>query len=186
MHFQAHVEEISLPWELAARLVLLGYIKGSPIGYRRLKSMKPDGAIEIASTIWPGSGYTPIKAWADDRIAGLLSGYRANYKAYSEIKNSKRDPLKQTFFNCHMPVITFFEAKEFFREKYDIDFIERPHIGREKLYICDPVGSGLGQPRLKAVATPKEALIQCIEYLLDKVEPLTYQVGETRSEEEHE
>lgn len=186
MHFQEQIEQISLSWKLAARLVLLGYIKGSPIGYRPLRSMKPEGPIYMASTIWQGSGYTPIKAWDDDRIAGLLRGYRANYKAYSEQNGSKRDPLKQTFFNCYMPVITFFEAKEFFRENYGIDFIERPHIGREKLYICDPVGPGLGQPRLKAVATPKEALIQCIEYLLEKVEPLTYKEGETRSEEEHE
>lgn len=186
MHFQHHIEEISLSWRLAARLVLLGYIKGSPIGYGPLKSVKPDGPVTLRSTVWHACGYNPVRHYSESYQAEILNRYRQIYARLKEQPSGKEDILKKTFRTSYMPVITFFEAKEFFREKYDIDFIERPHIGREKLYICDPVGPGLGQPRLKAVATPKEALIQCIEYLLEKVEPLTYKEGETRSEEEHE
>lgn len=53
-----------------------------------------------------------------------------------------------------------------------VDFIERPHMGKSKQYVCDPVGPGIGQCKLQACDTPTAALEQALWFLLDKVQPI--------------
>lgn len=51
---------------------------------------------------------------------------------------------------------------DFFLEEYDIDILERPHIGKTKKYICDPAGM-----RLEAKNTKLEARLQCINEIIE-------------------
>ena len=50
----------------------------------------------------------------------------------------------------------------FFREKYDLDVISKPHIGKTKKYICDPVNI-----RLEAKNTYEEAEQACLLELIN-------------------
>ena len=52
----------------------------------------------------------------------------------------------------------------FFREKYDLDVISKPHIGKTKKYICDPVNI-----RLEAKNTYEEAELACLNKLIEIV-----------------
>lgn len=92
---------------------------------------------------------------------------------------------KLPLFKCVSRAIapTYDQVKDFFITKYDIDFIERPHIGQEKQYICDVVGNGLGDIRLQACTTPREALLQAFTFLLDKLQPLPCPVPVPEEEE---
>jgi hypothetical protein len=59
---------------------------------------------------------------------------------------------------------TFSQAFKFFREKYDLDVISKPHIGKTKKYICDPVNI-----RLEAKNTYEEAELACLKKLIEIV-----------------
>ena len=52
----------------------------------------------------------------------------------------------------------------FFREKYNLDVIFKPHIGKTKKYICDPVNI-----RLEAKNTYEEAELACLNKLIEIV-----------------
>ena len=52
----------------------------------------------------------------------------------------------------------------FFREKYNLDVISKPHIGKTKKYICDPVNI-----RLEAKNTYEEAELACLNKLIEIV-----------------
>jgi hypothetical protein len=56
------------------------------------------------------------------------------------------------------------QAFKFFREKYDLDVISKPHIGKTKKYICDPVNI-----RLEAKNTYEEAELACLKKLIEIV-----------------
>ena len=57
---------------------------------------------------------------------------------------------------------TFSQAFKFFREKYDLDVISKPYIGKTKKYICDPVNI-----RLEAKNTYEEAENACLLELIN-------------------
>jgi len=59
---------------------------------------------------------------------------------------------------------TFSQAFKWFREIHDLDIISRPHIGKTKKYICDPVNY-----RLEARNTPEEAELKCLIKLIEIV-----------------
>lgn len=104
---------------------------------------------------------------------------RGALRAYSEGLSLSKVVYRAT-------ACTYDQVKEFFITKYNIDFIERPHIGREKQYICDVVGNGLGDVRLEACKTPREALLQAFTFLLNKLQPLPCPVPEELEVEEDE
>ena len=56
---------------------------------------------------------------------------------------------------------TFSQAFRFFREKYDLDVISKPHIRKTKKYVCDPVNI-----RLEAKNTYEEAELECLKKLI--------------------
>lgn len=51
-----------------------------------------------------------------------------------------------------------------FREKHDLDVISRPHIGKSKKYVCDPINF-----RLEAKNTLEEAELECLKKLIEIV-----------------
>ena len=53
------------------------------------------------------------------------------------------------------------QAFRWFRENHDLDIIDRPHIGKTKKYVCDPVNI-----RLEAKNTYKEAELACLVKLI--------------------
>jgi hypothetical protein len=57
---------------------------------------------------------------------------------------------------------TFSQAFRWFREKYGLDVISKPHIGKTKKYICDPVNI-----RLEAKNTYEEAELACLLELIN-------------------
>ena len=57
---------------------------------------------------------------------------------------------------------TFSQAFRFFREKYDLDVISKPHIRKTKKYVCDPVNI-----RLEAKNTYEEAELECLLKLIE-------------------
>lgn len=59
---------------------------------------------------------------------------------------------------------TFSQAFRFFREKHDLDIIYRPHIGKTKEYICEPISI-----KLEAKNTFEEAELECLKKLIEIV-----------------
>ena len=56
------------------------------------------------------------------------------------------------------------QAFRWFREKYNLDVISRPHIGKSKKYVCDPINF-----RLEAKNTLEEAELECLKKLIEIV-----------------
>ena len=54
------------------------------------------------------------------------------------------------------------QAFRWFREKYNLDVISRPHIGKSKKYVCDPINF-----RLEAKNTLEEAELACLKKLIE-------------------
>jgi hypothetical protein len=70
--------------------------------------------------------------------------------------------IKQTEITILAPL--YQQAFRWFREKYNLDIISRPHIGKSKKYICDPIGF-----RLEAKNTLEEAELACLRKLIEIV-----------------
>jgi len=103
---------------------------------------------------------------------------------YSDDQRKKWDDDGQTM-NCPISP-TLDQIINWFREKYDIDFIMGPkRSGGEKLYECIPVGLGFSNVKLEPCKTLREAELQAFEYLCDKVERLPYKL-EDEHDDEHE
>ena len=63
-------------------------------------------------------------------------------------------------YTCSAPLYS--QAFRWFREKYKLDIISRPHIGKSKKYVCDPVNF-----RLEAKNTLEEAELECLKKLIE-------------------
>jgi hypothetical protein len=65
-------------------------------------------------------------------------------------------------FKFYPTAPTFSQAFIWFREKYDLDVIFKPHIRKTKKYVCDPVNI-----RLEAKNTYEEAELECLKKLIE-------------------
>ena len=74
-------------------------------------------------------------------------------------KTSGSSSLYKDAGECLAPLYS--QAFRWFREKHDLDVISRPHIGKSKKYICDPVNI-----RLEAKNTYEEAELECLKKLI--------------------
>ena len=63
-------------------------------------------------------------------------------------------------YECKAPL--YQQAFRFFREKYGLDVISRPHIEESKKYVCDPVNF-----KLEAKNTLEEAEDACLNKLIE-------------------
>ena len=81
----------------------------------------------------------------------------ASYSQKETIYPSNSDLMKEW-----VSAPTFSQAFKFFREKYDLDVISKPYIGKTKKYICDPVNI-----RLEAKNTYEEAENACLLELIN-------------------
>jgi hypothetical protein len=155
-----------LPWELTARLALLGYNEPTFSVWGKPKNLKKDWDcyVKVGNT-WEHTTF-------QDRDDYYRRTRKTALERFEQAKGLDYNPLQYAFIERSIVTITPDEAKEWFRKTYDIDFFERPHIGREKKYVCDPLGGGLGTVKLEAQNTPREALEACLSYLCDTVKPL--------------
>ncbi len=152
-----------LPWELAVRLALLGFNEPCVAQWNRSTGAKRE--------ILKGKNYqTYINFY----------GYYSDYNLRHYIERRKQFQNRYDAFNSNLDRVCIGmniaaplhqQVKEWFRLNYDIDFFERPMVGRKKEYVCDPIGPNI-TTKLKACETPREALEQAFWYLVDKVKPL--------------
>ena len=86
---------------------------------------------------------------------------KLGYKHYAECTIEELDnlPLNSAERISEQALVLIF-----FREKYDLDVISKPHIGKTKKYICDPVNI-----RLEAKNTYEEAELACLNKLIEIV-----------------
>jgi hypothetical protein len=86
---------------------------------------------------------------------------KLGYKHYAECTIEELDNLP---LNSAERISEQALVLRFFREKYDLDVISKPHIGKTKKYICDPVNI-----RLEAKNTYEEAELACLNKLIEIV-----------------
>ena len=84
---------------------------------------------------------------------------KLGYKHYAECTIEELDNLP---LNSAERISEQALVLRFFREKYDLDVISKPHIGKTKKYICDPVNI-----RLEAKNTYEEAELACLLELIN-------------------
>lgn len=158
-----------LPWDLTVKLALMGYNDASHRCWAKPRAV--------------------LKLWKDTlRLPTSYPHYNFGWPHHKDDQvNRKRkeflvlmDKGRQAGYNpeqfaCSMwslTAISWEQAKEWLRKNYDIDFYERPHIGKDKKYVCDPIGQGMSNTRLQARDTPLEALKCCIEHMCNTLKPL--------------
>lgn len=153
-----------IPWELAVRLALLGFNEPCVAMWNRSKKALRD--LLRGKNYKSYTTFLPIhdhNRWLDNHIDDRKRLNRA-YQTYGE-------QLDYVCTGWNIAAPTHQQVKEWFRLKYDIDFFERPHIGRTKEYVCDPLGPNIHM-KLKACATPREALEQAFWVLVENVKPI--------------
>lgn len=84
---------------------------------------------------------------------------KLGYKHYAECTIEELDNLP---LNSAERISEQALVLRFFREKYDLDVISKPYIGKTKKYICDPVNI-----RLEAKNTYEEAEQACLLELIN-------------------
>ena len=82
--------------------------------------------------------------------------------------------LKRVMKYSMVIVPTYDMVEKWFTEIYGIDFVKIPRIGDGRIYVCNPIGGGLGQVQLPELPDLTEARIQCINYLLKNTKPLVF------------
>jgi len=150
-----------LPWELAARLALLGFnyecreLWGRDAKQRRFKP--PSSGTQKTFYDWElGEDREASRFFERIMRTGLLNDLNRAWKGR----------------NVAAP--TYDIVMDWFREVYNIDFIERPSIAATKKYVCDPVGPGFSNVRLEAKGGFYEARLACITYLSERVKAKEY------------
>ena len=143
-----------LPWELAAMLALLGFnepciaLWGRAHTDRRMK---------------PRTCHDETNFWEWELRSGRTDLVRMLQAA------KQGASLNVVFRGRNVAAASYETVMDWFREVYNIDFIERPSVAATKKYVCDPVGPGFANIRLEAKSTFLEARLSCITYLLDNV-----------------
>lgn len=89
--------------------------------------------------------------------------YEFDCKFNNKLANQNSD-FKNSAYEDYIAIPTYQETFDFFREKHDLDIIERPHIGKTKKYVCDPINR-----RLEAKDTFIEARLECLKKLIEIV-----------------
>lgn len=143
-----------LPFELAARLALLGFNEPCLAQWGRV--VKP-------RAIKPRTGHDCQTYWhwelKDDR-----------HDLDSLIQFAKNGHNLNTIFRGRNVAAADYETvMDWFTKVYNIDFMERPSIAATKKYVCDPVGPGFANVRLEAKVDKYSARLCCIEYLVARV-----------------
>ena len=152
-----------LPWSISAKAILWGYNEEGVRFWNCYKAPKLLLSLKYGANIYITDDY-------------LTRGRSSFFEGTAD--------LKLIFKSRYIVSITVDQLKIWFSEKYDIDFIERPVMAREKTYICDPVGAGLGDVRLEACKTLREAQENAFEYLFEHVKPLPLNIEEEIQEVE--
>lgn len=151
-----------IPWELAVRLALLGFNEPCVAMWNRSQKALRD--LLRGKNYGDYTTFTPLSSRWSDRYIYDRNKLNNLYEAYG-------DNLDKMCVGWNIAAPTHQQVKEWFRLKYDIDFFERPHIGRTKEYVCDPLGPNI-HVKLKACATPREALEQAFWVLVETVKPI--------------
>jgi hypothetical protein len=73
-----------------------------------------------------------------------------------------RTLVESGIYECKAPL--YQQAFRWFREKHGLLVLYRPHFGKSKKYICEPINI-----RLEAKNTPEEAELACINKLIEIV-----------------
>lgn len=172
-----------LPWRLTAKLAIMGYNEPSNRMWEKPRSLIKPWKERLRN----GTGWDVHNFYYRSTEVDLINEQREVLTEMLALGKEKGyDPMQFAYASnkCRLTAVTWTQAKEWFRTHYDVDFFERPHIGRTKEYVCDPLGRDFGTVRLQARATPLEALEQCIEFLCSKLEPLP--IEEVKEEQESE
>jgi hypothetical protein len=143
-----------LPWELAARLALLGFNEPCITTWGRApkgRTRKPRNSMD-ATTFWEWE----LREGRKD-LVGLIDMAKQGHS------------LNMIFRGRNVAAATYEPVMDWFTKVYNIDFIERPSIAATKKYVCDPVGPGFTNIRLEAKADKYDARLCCIEYLVSRV-----------------
>jgi hypothetical protein len=153
-------KEYFTPFELAARLALLGFNEPCLREWSRdprKRVIKPQGCWMKVTF----DDYELRREDRDSRVDALLE----------KAKHSEHLAYIFQYRNVAAPMNI--QVLDWFREKYEIDVMQvRKSTGSGVTYLCDPVGPGIGDIQLPECKTPNEAQVQCIEYLVGILKPL--------------
>ena len=153
-----------IPWELAVRLALLGFNDECFAAWNRSQKGLRD--------LLRGTNYGNYTNFASlYRHSTWIEYHIQERNKLNNLHEAYGDNLDKMCVGWNIAAPTHQQVKEWFRLKYDIDFFERPHIGRTKEYLCDPLGPNI-HVKLKACATPREALEQAFWVLVETVKPI--------------
>ena len=154
--------EYFTPFELAARLALLGFNEDCIREWSRdprKRVVKPQGC------------YTKINFW-DWELRGNSRGCAFTVDQVLE-KWKESGNLNYTWQYRNVAAPMNIQVLDWFREKYEIDVMQvRKSTGSGVTYLCDPVGPGIGDIQLPECKTPNEAQLQCIKHLVGILKPL--------------
>ena len=152
--------EYFTPFELAARLALLGFNEDCFREWSRdprKRGIKPQGCYMKVN----------FEQW-DLRREGGSNRADEVLRKWKESRN-----LAHTWQYRNVAAPMNFQILDWFREKYEIDVMQvRKSTGSGVTYLCDPVGPGIGDIQLPECKTPNEAQLQCIEHLVGILKPL--------------
>lgn len=151
-----------IPWELAVRLALLGFNEPCVAEWNRSQKGLRD--------LLKGRNYVGYTTFIPSDRERWLDRHIAERNIFNKAHENQGN-LDKACVGWNIAAPTHQQVKEWFRLKYDIDFFERPHIGRTKEYVCDPLGPNI-HVKLKACATPREALEQAFWVLVETVKPI--------------
>lgn len=165
-----------LPWELAAKLALLGFNE---------PCLALWGRASKGRKMRPRTSHTETNFWEWELRSNSDS------LVYMIQAAEKGLPLDVIFRGRNVAAANYELVMDWFREVYNIDFLERPSIAATKKYVCDPVGPGFVNIRLEARKTFLDARLECITYILSKVKakipPFNgIELPEEEEEPEHE
>jgi len=155
-------EEYFTPFELAARLALIGFNEEC------LREWSRDPRRRILK---PQTGNRCHNFWYGDLRSNGDEGYSRVDDVLDKWKESNN--LTYTFQYRNVAAPINIQILDWFREKYEIDVMQvRKSTGFGVTYLCDPVGPGIGDIQLPECATPNAAIVQCIEHLVGILKPL--------------
>jgi hypothetical protein len=158
-------EEYYLPFELAAKLALLGFNESCSREWMRdpnKRRLKPRTC----------HSYHNFDDW---ELYKRNSGPEDHAPAVDRVLNRQASGMnfKYIFLGRNVAAPMNQQALDWFREKYEIDVMQiRKSSASGFTYICDPVGPGIGEIRLEECKTPHAAVVQCIAHLISILKPL--------------
>lgn len=150
-------DKYCLPWELAARLALIGFNEQCRRRWGR------DAKHRILLPINSFQERT-IPEWNIKRFPD-----RDCLKELREIRDSHS--LNSAWIGYNVAGPTYDEIREWFTEKYEIHFIQEPKMGSVVKYLCNPILKG------KIISLPAcnsyhEAQYQAFDHLVKIVKPI--------------